>query len=245
VTDEDRAFAEKRKRFYEDFYHAGEPMDPWHAYAQGIVHSTTRTWFRELVGDKGGLILNAGSGGIDYGIRAPMIHLDLAPTRISRFPGYIVGDISEIPAEDSLFDVVLCVGSVLNYGNPVSGLREFQRVLRPGGILILEYERSGSPEYWQEHGLSSACTLVDSFYGSIKTQLWVYADRFIDELLKTHHFKTLKERRFHGLSSILLAITSSPKIASRFTFADQHLSRIWPFRYVASNRMLAVKKLAD
>ena len=157
MKENDLAFAENRRQFYENHYRVAEPIDTWHAYAQDVVHSTTKSWFYDIGVAKGGMILNAGSGGSDYGINFPMIHLDLLADRIAQFPNSIVGDISSIPLEDSSIDAILCVGSVLNYGNPMLAIGEFQRVLRPGGTLILEYERSGSAEYWGTHGPSSAC----------------------------------------------------------------------------------------
>jgi SAM-dependent methyltransferase len=194
---------------------------------------------------KGNRVLNAGSGGSDYGIHAPMLHLDLLASRISHLPRFVVANVSEIPADDSSFDVVLCVGSVLNYTNPIHAIREFCRVLRSGGLLILEYERSGCVEYWRKYGLSAACVRVESFYGAARTQLWVYGDEFINGLLAIHSFKTQKEARFHGVSSMVLAITGSPHVASRFVWRDRKLANLWPIRNMASNRILAVEKLAD
>ena len=201
-------------------------------------------WFYDLGLARGERVLNAGSGGSDYGIKTPMVHLDLTAARVAQFPNFIVGDISQIPIDDASFDVVLCVGSVLNYGNPILAIHEFQRVLRPGGLLVLEYERSGSPEYWSKHGASSACVRVDTFYGRVKTQLWAYGDEFIDGLLTIHSFSKLAEIRFHGLSSLALALTGSPRLASHCSFGDKILTNLWPVRHLASNRMLAVEKLA-
>ena len=103
---------------------------------------------------------------------------------------------------------------------------------------------SGSPEYWLHHGLSSACVRVDTFYGRVKTQLWAYGDQFIDGLLAMHEFTKVKEFRFHGLSSVVLAITGSPTIASNFIIGDNYLANVWPLRNLTSNRILAVKKVA-
>jgi SAM-dependent methyltransferase len=243
VIENDQAFAEKRRLFYEKHYRVTEPIDTWHMYAQRIVHCTTRTWFNDFGKLRGEHILNAGSGGSDYEIANPMVHLDLAAERITHFPNYVIGDISNIPATEAFFDIVLCVGSVLNYANPILGIREFQRVLRPGGLLILEYERSGSPEYWSKHGPSAACVRVETFYGDVKTQLWAYGDQFIDGLLTMHSFRTIKELRFHGISSLALALTGCPDLASHCVMGDEFFANRWPIRYLASNRMLAVEKL--
>lgn len=78
-----------------------------------------------------------------------MVHLDLAAERIAHFPNCIVGNISTIPTPDASFDVVLCVGSVLNYdvicvqGRAMtcrdSRIREQRRTGRCEGKIILQH----------------------------------------------------------------------------------------------------------
>jgi SAM-dependent methyltransferase len=172
-----------------------------------------------------------------------MVHLDLFESRISHCADYLVGNIEKIPAANELFDIVLCVGSVLNYADPFLALNEFARVLRPGGLLIVEYERSGSFEYRFKDNFSRNCCRIETFYGNAATHLWVYSDEFFDGILSSANFSLRAERRFHALSSVALAITNSSAKASLFTFADGWLAQIWPFRNIASNRMLVVEKL--
>jgi len=52
-------------------------------------------------------------------------------------PVFVAADMRALPFRDSSFDCVTC-GYVLEYlPDPVDGLREFARVLRPGGIILL------------------------------------------------------------------------------------------------------------
>lgn len=243
MIEQNLAFVENRRQFYENHYRVSEPIDAWHEYAQNTVHSTTKRWFAQFGGKENARILNAGSGGSDYGIKIPMVHLDIMAEKISDCPEHIVGDVTAIPADDSSFDVILCVGSVINYANAADAICQFHRVLRPGGFLILEYERSNSPEYWWKHGFSAPSVLVDTFYGGVKTQLWAYSDQFVDGLLARNDFDSVKERRFHGLSSVVLAVTRSPHLASYFVLGDKLFANLPLIRALASNRMLAVKKL--
>lgn len=49
----------------------------------------------------------------------------------------LVGDVTRLSEPDASFDTILCL-EVLEYvANPVAALREFRRVLRPGGTLVL------------------------------------------------------------------------------------------------------------
>jgi ubiquinone/menaquinone biosynthesis C-methylase UbiE len=49
----------------------------------------------------------------------------------------IVGDIASIPEPDSSFDAILCVEVFEHIPHPVEALKEFSRLLKPGGQLIL------------------------------------------------------------------------------------------------------------
>ena len=220
-------------------------MDAWHAYCQRVVHKTARRWYYAFGKHRGSRVLNAGSGGSDYDITESMIHLDLFERKIAHCKDHLVADIGNIPAADNSFDVILCIGSVLNYADPLSGIREFSRILRAGGLLILEYERSASPEYSRENPFQRNCCRVKTFYGEAPTYLWVYGDGFVDGLLSAFGFARIAEERFHILSSIVYAISGSITIASRCAATDKVFRRVWPFKLAAANRMLAVEKLAN
>src|ERR1019366_2593852 len=242
MIERDVTFIEGRRKFYLEQYRIAESIDAWHAYAQRVVHSTTKEWFQRYGRGRGTRFLNAGSGGSDYGIAEPMTHLDLFESRIAHLNQRLVGDIARIPATDNTFDVVLCVGSVVNYADPLLAIREFSRVLRKGGLLVIEYERSASFEYLSRNGFSRGCCRMETFYGNAATHVWVYGDGFMDGLLAASGFERITETRFHALSSIALALSKSPAFATRFTFGDRTLAQIWPFKTIASNRMLAVEK---
>lgn len=50
---------------------------------------------------------------------------------------YILGDSEFLPFEDASFDMVTCVESFHHYPNPQNVMKEFKRVLRPRGCLII------------------------------------------------------------------------------------------------------------
>jgi ubiquinone/menaquinone biosynthesis C-methylase UbiE len=74
----------------------------------------------------------------------------------------IVSDITSIPVPDASFDVVLCSEVLEHLPEPVAAIREFSRVLRPGGTLLLTapfcslthfapyHFASGLNRYWYE-----------------------------------------------------------------------------------------------
>ncbi len=77
----------------------------------------------------------------------------------------IVSDITDIPADDSSFDAVLCSEVLEHVPEPTRALDEFARLLRPGGTLIITapfssnvhmapyHFSTGFSKYWYEHHL--------------------------------------------------------------------------------------------
>jgi len=79
--------------------------------------------------------------------RADVFGLDLTPKAIelseARFSQagltghFSVGNLEELPFTDNFFDCVCCMGVLHHTPDPAKALREFLRVLKPGGQLIL------------------------------------------------------------------------------------------------------------
>lgn len=86
----------------------------------------------------------------------------------------MVSDITAIPAPDESFDVVLCTEVLEHVPDPVAALREFTRLLKPGGRMILTapfcslthfapyHFASGLSRYWYEKHLQEmGCTVLE------------------------------------------------------------------------------------
>lgn len=76
----------------------------------------------------------------------------------------IVSDISQIPVDDESFDCILCTEVLEHVPDAVAVIREFSRILKPGGILITTapfcslthfapYHFSGYNHYWWSYHL--------------------------------------------------------------------------------------------
>ncbi len=76
----------------------------------------------------------------------------------------IVSDITRIPVDDASFDAILCTEVLEHVPDAVSALREFKRILKPGGTLLMTapfcslthfapYHFSGYNRYWYTHHL--------------------------------------------------------------------------------------------
>lgn len=102
---------------------------------------------KALQGKEGISILDAGCGNGRYtdallkkGYRK-VLAMDLIDEHVFRKSGidctYVQGSHTDIPAKDNCFDIIICMGSLFYLKNPEKGLKEFYRVLKPGGMLLV------------------------------------------------------------------------------------------------------------
>lgn len=78
--------------------------------------------------------------GLDYSprmIRHATRKLACADGAVRRRVRFVVGDSERLPLADASFDVLTCCHSFHHYPHQLLVIREFGRVLRPGGVLIL------------------------------------------------------------------------------------------------------------
>src|SRR5207244_1192702 len=115
----------------------------------------------------------AGAPRLDYAAPHPeerTIMLAVARRLLPKIPA-VQGTIEELPYATGCFDAIVCCGSTLSFASDATrALREFGRVLRPDGLLLLECEHRGR--------LDLAWALVNSVtgdrlgYGLTPTQAW-------------------------------------------------------------------------
>lgn len=170
-------------------------------------------------------ILNAGSGGSTYGLENKMNHLDIANDKISQFPLHTVSSIEDTPFIDATFETAICVGSVLNYCNATETIHELNRVLKPKGKLLLEFESSASFEYANKPYYGNPHHIVDLAYeGQVESQ-WIYSPKYILDCLAENNFTVRTITPFHILSAIAYRKQDEQLAAkwSKLDFIFRHL----------------------
>lgn len=141
-------------------------------------------WLKDVLSEipKGKKILDAGAGESQYKIYCE--HLDYIAQDFAMYDGVgdskgiqkekrdysnldIVSDITSIPIENDYFDAVMCVEVFEHLPNPIEALLELNRVLKPGGKLILTapfaslthyspyHYATGFNKYFYEHHLKN------------------------------------------------------------------------------------------
>jgi SAM-dependent methyltransferase len=148
-----------------------------------------REWIRQQLEaiPPGGRILDAGAGPQQY--RRYCSHLRYVSQDFAQYDGEgdgaglqvkdfnyprldIVSDVTAIPEADASFDAILCSEVLEHVPDPIAAIREFSRLLRAGGILIVTapfaslthfspyHFSTGFSRYWyEEHLVSNGLTI--------------------------------------------------------------------------------------
>ncbi len=94
-------------------------------------------------GDLAGMFARAGAGRV-VGLDFCEEMLRIARRKLPAIE-FVCGDAHKLPFADGGFDVLSIAFGIRNLADPAGALREFARVLRPGGqLVVLEFDRTGS-----------------------------------------------------------------------------------------------------
>jgi SAM-dependent methyltransferase len=162
------------------------------------------------------IILNVGAGNNDFGFEKPtVINLDICESRVKCMRNPVVGNAQMLPIGDESVDAVVCVGSVINYCDAAMVIAEFERVIRPGGLLVLEFESSSSAEYFKQSVFGQSAGVAETFYGGQTEAIWVYSPSYMNALLTAAGLSLVKRLPIHILSPwALLALGNSNRAAT-------------------------------
>jgi SAM-dependent methyltransferase len=196
-----------------------------------------------IIPDKEYRILNAGSGGNNYDLPDSMVtHVDIAEEKLKIVTKKIISSIENIPVSDNYFDIVICVGSVINYCDPIKSIAELHRVLKSDGLLILEYESSNTFELIGKSAYNKSVVLINTFYNNTTEKIWYYSCSFIEDILSNIGFQILSKRPFHILSPLVYRICHNSSFSSFFHFFDKPLRHLPFVNRLCSNKILVAQK---
>lgn len=156
-------------RLFDDMAEEYDTLEPWYEHLYAVLHPIVHAALGPPGGGRPRRALDAGCGtgfqtallerlgyethGVDLAARL----LAVARRRIASC-ALSLATVEALPYRDGSFDAVTCCGSTLSFvDDPAASLREFARVLKPGGRLLLECEHRWS--------LDLAWTLVSALAG--------------------------------------------------------------------------------
>ena len=169
--------------------------------------------------------------------------MDIAEKTLSAVSNKIIGNVENIPVNDKYFDHIICVGSVINYCDANKVISEFERVLKVGGTLYLEFEPSDSFEYFGSNKYKKSVSMIETDYLKTKHRNWIFSIKYIENLLKSQGFQINKKHQFHIISSIILRITNNYELAAKFVGLDKIIRFFPSIRNCSSNVIFKCTKI--
>ena len=185
--------------------------------------------------------LNLGSGGLTYGL-VDAIQLDLIPSALEHATRAIVADVHNIPIRTAAVEAVLCVGGVVNYVSLPEALAEIERVLRPDGILVLEYERLRTLQFAGTKKFDRHVSPEPTTYRGGGHLLWRYSDAYVMGTLRAHSFEVLQGTPFHLLTPLLLRLHVPSFVIAAAAKLDPLLRRTGVFARLSANHVVIAKR---
>ena len=149
----------------------------------------------------GSRILDAGAGASKY--QPYFVHCRYETQDFCKYEGELVKylkpidyvcEITAIPLEDGCLDAVLCTEVLEHVTDPMAVLKEFSRLLKPGGRLLLTapmlsfvhmepyHYYGGFTQFWYKHWLSRFGFIIESMiaYGGPGQNYWNHASGFFE-----------------------------------------------------------------
>lgn len=217
--------------------------DRWYTYTHNEIVKYIEKFKKKHFIDNSSKIVNIGSAGNEYDIPGEHYHVDVAEEKIKNCARFYVGSAEKLPFADNYFDAGLCVGSVINYCDPLLVISEISRVLKPYAVVVIDFEQSRS---YQFVGSSFNCNarIITSFNSGTDDRIWIFSERLIRSYCKMYGLKITNCHYFHLLTPLAYRICKDENKAAHFTFADKVLHWIPYLRKVSCNVILTVQKVA-
>lgn len=217
--------------------------DMWYQYTHSQISSFLKHISAKYNFTCNTKILNAGSGGNTYDICGIHYHIDIAEQKVENIPNSYVGNIEKMPFQNNEFDVCICVGSVINYCDALTAINEIARVLKKGGLLILDYDQSHSLEFYGTIHFNKTADIIETFNSGYVDKTWIYSPQYISNILKHHNMNILALQKYHILTPLIYRLTHNEDKAAKYAKYDKLLIHIPFLKDLSCNIILCSQKV--
>ena len=188
--------------------------DEWHSYSGKRTDALLQRHFTPP--RAGSACLNAGSGSSRLAIskwKETSLDLFVAPLRDRSRT--VCSNVETLPFAPASFDGLVCTGEVLGYCDPAMAIREFARVLAPGGVLFVDFESSRSFRRLLSRSFGRAATMVIDQYNGAPERVWIYDPQYMLSILRQADFTIERVLGTHTWSALARRLGSSGGAAVR------------------------------
>lgn len=231
------------KNMYNTMPEIWPESDKWYRYTYDKIVSYVNKNIKKIHINTNSKVVNIGSAGNDYGVLGEHYHVDIAEEKIKNCRRYFVGNAEELPFVKDFFDFGLCLGSVINYCDPMSVICEISRVLKHGASLFLDFEQSRSFQFIGSKDYNANASLVKSFNSGNEDFIWVFSLKHISALCRIHNLTIKNINYFHIVSPFVYKICKNEMIAGKFAKLDDIFFNKIPYiNKISCNVILTVQK---
>jgi SAM-dependent methyltransferase len=230
----------RAKVAYDQMEHPWPPGDNWSMHTKRSIGA----FVRAVMPDTEAFVLNAGSGGNDYGLsrRMTCVNLDISLRQCRTLKLPVLGDVERLPFVDSQFDATICVGAVINYVHPETAIPELVRVTKPGGLILVDFESSYSAEIMFAAQWRKPLTVIERMYVDHMDKTFLYSPPYIRGLFETAQASVIAARGYHIASAMWERIFTKALIPRAAYSLDRLASRVPGVRSLASSVLFACRK---
>lgn len=152
--------------------------------------------------------------------------------------------IEELPFVDNVFDVVLCIGVIAYSTNTVNALSEITRILKPGGVLIIQCSNSLAPTPFMVSIKDFILFKLRLRDNKVNFELRRYSYKNFIALLADLDLQVEKASRYDFRLPFIEKLF--PKTAIRLmNFFQVHLEKSSILGWIAEGYVLRVKKVVQ
>jgi ubiquinone/menaquinone biosynthesis C-methylase UbiE len=228
---------------YNDISVIWDATDKWHAVLKKMIDRFLQSSLRYFHNLQAIKILNAGSAGNNYGLdETNMTHLDIADKKIAHLPNSIVGSIENVPLASEQFDLIMCLGTVINYCDPLLVFEELARLIKANGLVIIDFENSRTFELFGKSSFSKKATFVQTFYNLNPEKMWYFSEDYIRRLAEINKFKVIEVKRCHFISPLVYRITKNESFSAWFSWMDIIVQRLPILNRICANVIFLLRK---